>query len=330
MAVYNTENFLQEAIESVLMQTYNNWELICVNDGSNDNSWNILKTYENLDKRIVILNQAHSGSASCARNTGLTVSRGDFIAMLDSDDKIEPNYLNKLIDRYKETKADIVLASTEFWNDFNNSITGSICGIEGDIISVISGRESFLLSLNWKIGGIGICRSSLLKSIGYDTKGMNGDEYTTRLLYLKAHYVAFCDAKYYYRNNQSSTTKKFSIKYFDVHETQYRIYELIKANDFEDHIIKYRKEDLIKSLVHDYRIYFDKKKQLSFSERLRAKNILKANAKKLHHELTQTPKLDNKLKNIIYSFILSNSKCTYTFSYLWRVKNKVTFLFKIQ
>lgn len=323
MAVYNSEEFIQEAIISVLKQSYRNWELICINDGSTDKSLSILKEFEKEDSRILVIDQVHSGSASSARNAGLEISSGYFIAMLDSDDKIESSYLNKLVERYKETKADIVLSSTEFWDYKRDLIISKIFGLQGNISPIISGRESFLLSLDWKIGGIGICKSNLLKKVKYDTTGLNGDEYTTRLLFLKAESVAFCDARYYYRNNQNSTTKKFSVKYFEVFYTQYRLYQLIKCNSFEEPIVKFWKENLIKSLIADYGIYSSRKVQLSKNDRQKSLGLLKIHSHILHQEFLAPPRLDNRFKNLALAIILLHHSITFFFSKLWQTKKSI-------
>lgn len=79
MPVYNTEKYLGIAIDSVLSQTFKDFELICVNDGSTDDSQNILERYSILDSRIKIVNQANSGCASKARNRALDLTKGIYI-----------------------------------------------------------------------------------------------------------------------------------------------------------------------------------------------------------------------------------------------------------
>jgi glycosyltransferase involved in cell wall biosynthesis len=92
MPIYNAEAFLARCLESVLAQTYQSIEVICVNDGSTDRSGNILAAYQARDPRIVILQQTNQGTA-VARNHGLTKSSGEFIYFLDSDDVIHPQLL---------------------------------------------------------------------------------------------------------------------------------------------------------------------------------------------------------------------------------------------
>lgn len=97
--IYNVESFLKECIDSVLLQDFQDYELICINDGSTDNSLEVLKTFS--DSRIKIINQENQG-LSCARNSGLDIALGEYIWFIDSDDKIAEHSLsdlNKLIDQ---------------------------------------------------------------------------------------------------------------------------------------------------------------------------------------------------------------------------------------
>lgn len=84
--VYNAERFIAETIESVLKQTYQNWELLLVNDCSQDSSQAIVEEYVNKDKRIRLINLKENSGAAVARNTGLEAAKGQFIAFIDSDD----------------------------------------------------------------------------------------------------------------------------------------------------------------------------------------------------------------------------------------------------
>ena len=104
--VYNVENYLEECLNSVQNQTYTNIEVILVNDGSTDNSKRICERYCQEDSRFHLLNQENQGQ-SVARNTGVAASTGEFIAFVDSDDIILPNYLETLM-QYLAADVDIV------------------------------------------------------------------------------------------------------------------------------------------------------------------------------------------------------------------------------
>lgn len=104
MPVYNVEKYLSKCFDSVLAQTYQNFEIICVNDGSSDNSESILKEYASKDKRIRYVNKTNGG-ASSARNFGLPYVKGKFCCFLDSDDYIHPQFLEILLENIKDVDA---------------------------------------------------------------------------------------------------------------------------------------------------------------------------------------------------------------------------------
>lgn len=90
--VYNVEKYICRCLDSVLRQTYCNFEIILVNDGSTDDSGNICKKYQNRESRITLLCQKNRG-LSAARNAGIEVAKGDYITFIDSDDCVCLNYL---------------------------------------------------------------------------------------------------------------------------------------------------------------------------------------------------------------------------------------------
>ena len=107
--VYNVEKYLKEAIESVLNQTYTDFELLLINDRSTDKSKEICEEYSQKDSRIVLLeNNTENHGPGPTRNIGLDNATGEFIYFMDSDDWIEENLLETCIDRMRETNADIV------------------------------------------------------------------------------------------------------------------------------------------------------------------------------------------------------------------------------
>ena len=90
--VYNVETYLRECMDSVLNQTFSDWEAVCVNDGSTDCSSAVLEEFASKDSRFAIINQSNGG-LSAARNTGLKAAKGEYVLFLDSDDWLEPKAL---------------------------------------------------------------------------------------------------------------------------------------------------------------------------------------------------------------------------------------------
>ena len=107
--VFNTESYLEQCLESILNQTYKNFEIICINDASTDNSLSILKDYAKNDSRIRIINK-ENGGISAARNSGINAAMGDFLSFIDSDDWIDLDFFEKLYLAAKKYSADIAAA----------------------------------------------------------------------------------------------------------------------------------------------------------------------------------------------------------------------------
>ncbi|WP_283703968.1 glycosyltransferase family 2 protein [Clostridium perfringens] len=103
-ASYNAERFIKNTIESVLKQTYQNWEMIIIDDCSSDNTESIVNRYVELDKRIKFYKLEKNSGAAIARNLGINKANGEFIAFLDSDDLWDENKLEKQIEFMKERK----------------------------------------------------------------------------------------------------------------------------------------------------------------------------------------------------------------------------------
>ena len=104
--IYNSEKYISKCIESILKQSYSNFELILVDDGSLDNSLFICKNYER-DKRVKIIQQDNQG-VSKARNIGISIATGEWITFIDSDDEIEENMLDTMVQELKDEEIDFI------------------------------------------------------------------------------------------------------------------------------------------------------------------------------------------------------------------------------
>ncbi len=114
MPMHNSETFVGEAIESVLAQTYRQWELIVVDDDSTDNSLLTAKKYETIDPRISVMsNDRHLGMPSAPRNFGIRHANGRYIAFLDSDDCWLPTKLERQLSLFNDSKVAIVFSNYE-------------------------------------------------------------------------------------------------------------------------------------------------------------------------------------------------------------------------
>lgn len=112
--VYNVENYLRESLDCVVNQTLKEIEIICVDDGSTDKSFDILEEYAQKDSRIKILQQQNQ-FAGVARNNGLKVATGEYVIFLDSDDIFDLTMLEKMYNRAIETSADVTVCDSKFF-----------------------------------------------------------------------------------------------------------------------------------------------------------------------------------------------------------------------
>lgn len=164
MPAYNAENFISESIESVIGQTYANWELIIVDDGSTDNTRNVVHRYINRDTRIHYFFQENARQAK-ARNTGIKNSKGDIIAFLDADDLWLPQKLELSLKEFYNGEQDVLFTNAYIFNNSTqlsdyenlpniNIVAKTYHGNEGlnaflyenriPILTVIATRESIL------------------------------------------------------------------------------------------------------------------------------------------------------------------------------------------
>ncbi len=105
--VYNTEKYLRQCLDSVISQTFKEFECICINDGSTDNSLPILQEYINKDIRFKLIDKKNEG-VSVARNTGIQNATGKYIVFIDSDDWITKDYIEVLYNTIEKYDCDLV------------------------------------------------------------------------------------------------------------------------------------------------------------------------------------------------------------------------------
>jgi len=118
--VYNAEKYISKCLESVINQTFKDFEVLCINDCSKDSSLKILEEYSKKDKRINIINNEKNLGAALTRNKGIESAKGEYIYFLDADDYIDEDYLEKMVEKIEKENADIVL-NLSILNEENGS-----------------------------------------------------------------------------------------------------------------------------------------------------------------------------------------------------------------
>ena len=154
LPVYNKAPFLVQCIDGILAQTLDDIEIICINDGSTDESLSILKKYEEKDSRVKVISQKNKGAAA-ARNVGLSQASGEFLSILDADDIFDPDMLLKAYERAKETLADIVVFRSNSYDDITKEYSDAVWTIKdrflpGDLFSGTDVADHVLqFSVGW-------------------------------------------------------------------------------------------------------------------------------------------------------------------------------------
>lgn len=202
--VYNTKDYIHQCIDSILNQTYQNIEIILVNDGSPDNSGQICDEYLLIDERIVVIHQMNKG-LSGARNSGLEVATGDFISFVDSDDWIEIEMYKTMIDLAITHELDIVECSINSTNSrpCNIDIATSIFQMESVYQALIRIIKTTQFSVCTKI-----FKKSILGSSIFVLNKTSEDVYYTIENIPKANKIGYYPFPFYnYRSNPDSITK---------------------------------------------------------------------------------------------------------------------------
>lgn len=218
--VYNVEEYLRECVDSVLFQTYGNFEIILVDDGSTDSSGKICDEYLEKDDRITVIHQKNGG-LSVARNTGLSEANGDFLYFLDSDDYISENAFETLLETAQRDNSDIVFfdaisfADTDDFTVKQNYIRKNKyqadCGI--NVFGKMTENKDFhsavpLLFISRKL--LKNTNISFIPDIIYE------DMVFTYQLFCKASIVSQCSEALYHRRyrKDSIMTSSKTIKHF--------------------------------------------------------------------------------------------------------------------
>lgn len=130
--IYNAYDYLRPAMDSVIDQTLREIEIICIDDGSTDQSLEILKEYQRMDQRVRIATETNAGPA-LARNNGLRRARGEYVAFLDADDFFEPTLLERLYNEAQEKDLDIAIAKYDIYNSKKASFRENVESDHGNI-----------------------------------------------------------------------------------------------------------------------------------------------------------------------------------------------------
>ncbi len=257
--VYNVSKYLEKCLESIRNQTFKDFEVICINDGSTDNSLEILNKYAEDDKRFVVVSQENQGQGA-ARNNALKMARGKYIVFVDPDDWIELNMLEELIKAFEQTKAEVVEFNRHIYYDSSNTFKA--------VIAAEIYKEKFNYDLNlhkyYSLEDVNVNKSCFsppvpiavwkraysreflerIQAVCAPTKYAE-DQLFSYIVLLNAERIYYIDKYLYtYRNREKSASRTISDGYFCIFEniqlfkkylTEHNLY-----NKFEDEFREYQ------------------------------------------------------------------------------------------
>lgn len=218
--VYKVEKYLEQCVESIIAQTYGNWELILVDDGSPDQSGRIADRYASLDSRIQVIHK-ENGGLSDARNAGLEAVTGDYITLVDSDDYIHPQMLELMLQAAGDGEEDVVICGYEMVYEGQTPKTQKF-ELQG--VERIDGREIqqvyFKQSdqrLMYTVAWGKLYRRSCFDTIRYPKGKLHEDEHVTFQILYEASRIVYVELPmYYYLSRESSIMGDFAAKRFDI------------------------------------------------------------------------------------------------------------------
>jgi glycosyltransferase involved in cell wall biosynthesis len=211
LATYNTADYLERCVNSIINQTYKDLEIIIVNDGSTDNTAEILNEFQQKDCRIKMIHQENKGHSE-ARNVGMDNAHGDYYFFIDSDDYLHRQAIEILWNNMQETGADISIGNTTrekelettLENDYYVYSTMDALSILTDYHSPLQ-RHKLPFTATWNK----IFKASLFSNVRFPTGHIRDDNFTCHRLIYNAKKIVFTKAKtYFYTYREGSVSNK--------------------------------------------------------------------------------------------------------------------------
>ena len=268
--VYNTSKYIHKCLDSMLNQTLDSTEFIFVDDGSTDNSTEIINKYMKKDKRIKLYKKENGGAAT-ARNYGIKQATGEYIAFADSDDYIDKDMYKIMYDRAKKDDLDMVLCN--YYLVYGDKVVRNQSSITTAKEKEISSNEYIMITPSPcnKI----VKKSYLDKCKFYFPEGMMYEDLASiPLLGLcnpKVVYINKCLYYYVQSDNSVMRTAEYKAKYEDIFKAIKHLYNHMKDSDYEEELeylltyhflylgslnfYKYKKYDNINRIANEMKVY---------------------------------------------------------------------------
>lgn len=290
VAVHNSADWLPRCLHSLCTQSYNNVEVVCVDDASTDGSLLLLQQFAIKYNNLKISSLAMNSGPAVARNEAFRLSTGDYIMMVDSDDWLSPDAVEKavaVLDACPDT------ASVLFRMVYHDAVTG----VEEDFpdkrtADVLDGAEAMRLALDWDIHGLYLARRALYEAYPFDTASfLYSDDNTARRHYLHSGKVRFCDGVYYYLQHKQSMLHNPGIHYADWLEATASLKQMLVDEHQSEAYINHIEERLWQNIVAVSGYYWRYGHTLTADERLSVLHRIRK-----HHAAAEPARLPLSLK----------------------------------
>lgn len=227
--VYNVEKYLKRCLDSIVNQSFNDFELILINDGSIDKSGIICDEYAQIDKRIKVVHKKNEG-VSLTRNLGISIASGEYITFIDSDDWIEQDFLKKAIEYIKKNNVSILITGFVFEN--NKKIFNIFNGEKDEIFLNNEIKKEFLKQnkFSWTVYDK-FFKREIIKKYKFDSRIKIGEDMLfCWQIFKNIEKIGYLPLyKYHYDISASKTmTSDFSLKWFDGIKVKKAIYKDVK------------------------------------------------------------------------------------------------------
>jgi len=272
--VYNVENYLNRCVDSIINQTYKNLEIILVNDGSPDNCGEICNHYAEKDSRISVIHQENQG-LSGARNSGLKKASGDYIGFVDSDDWIEPEMYESMLNTLQKFKVDIVESGIAVSFEPNNTIDRSgstILENRSQALKRIVKNQSFAV---WRR----LYHKKVLNGFFFIEGKNSEDVYFTIDIYKKIKNSIYMSNPFYnyFVGGDSITRGKYKLKMLDSIDAALYLQKKMSREQDEE-LLKISSDFVLEVLLDHYKlINYNSTHDSKLIHRRKIKNLIKEN-----------------------------------------------------
>lgn len=301
--IYNAECFLSACIESIIGQSYGDFELILVNDGSTDASLTICHQYSQRDTRIIVLDKVNGGSAS-AKNAGIEIAKGEFIEFVDADDVIDETYLENMVAGIND-EVDLCVGNVCFVTKKEEILSERYVDMVAGFFSLRDFLSFYPKYMPKAIIGAPwnkLYRASIIKkqALEFDVSLKNNEDTQFNYAYLPHCRNVFVSTQPYYRyiNRGCSASTRYIPNLFDIYVSTYiKAKEFLRKTDTYSVNISFQNEYFLSLVVGAVNSIVNGANNLSFREKCAAIRIICAH-KEVRFALAEAKLKDRKRRFI--------------------------------